>query len=170
MRRSVETTAQFGRSMATGFRSAHCRIADVRAGMSVHRRIPDAGPTGVEGRSLTLSRRSRGCREALPCTSALARVPHRAGGQTPVYAPGYLTHLKTRGRTQRPLWAVIAYGISAPYTKHRGSLLWNTGSTGKISRGVKVGQFYSAVDTPPAIACPRWSNPTGRTTVPPTPV
>ncbi len=34
-------------------RSGHRRITDVPARMSVHRRIPDAAPSGVEGRSLT---------------------------------------------------------------------------------------------------------------------
>jgi len=34
-------------------RSGHRRITDVPARMSVHRRIPDAAPSGAEGRSLT---------------------------------------------------------------------------------------------------------------------
>ena len=36
-------------------RSAHRPITDLRARMSVHRRIPDAKPSGAEGRSLTQS-------------------------------------------------------------------------------------------------------------------
>ncbi len=42
-----------------GFRSAHRRIADVRASMSAHRCIPDVAPKGAEGRTLTRSRHSR---------------------------------------------------------------------------------------------------------------
>ncbi len=47
------------RSAAAGVRSVYRRIADVRAGMSAYRRIPDATPSGAEGRSLTRQRHSR---------------------------------------------------------------------------------------------------------------
>jgi hypothetical protein len=47
--------------------------------MSGHRRISDVPLARREGRFMTRSRRSGGYREPLPCTSALARVPHRAG-------------------------------------------------------------------------------------------
>ena len=96
--RECRLLAQSRSSGVLHSRSGHRRITDVPARMSVHRRIPDAAPSGAEGRSLTQTGSS-----SLPSRHDLCAEA--------------TTHL--------PLWIISSYSWRAiVFTQFSRSLSW----------------------------------------------